>query len=174
MNFTGGSFVFAPFQLFQHIPCLVISQVQTSTNSFNALRLFALTTPFVILRICFPFTTPAATLVPGAISFTFLSSVSSSKLGLPVFLKVGLTTLHLAFQEFIVVLFQLYLAYLDKNFLIDDAVPSTFAYMPTSFFIVSVTVFQDTLLFNQTIFVFLQQPELIQRLRYHQWLILLR
>ena len=134
MNFTSGSFAFASFHLFQHIPCPAISQAQTSTNSFNALRLFALTTPFAMLRICFPITTPAATLVPVAICFTFLSSVSSSKLGLPVFLKVGLASLHLAFQEFIVVLFQLYLAYLDKHFLIADAVPSTFACMPTSFF----------------------------------------
>ena len=56
-----------------------------------------------------------------AISFTFLSSVSSNKLGFPAFLKVGLATLHLAFQEFSIVLLKLYLAYLDENVLITDA-----------------------------------------------------
>ena len=86
-------------------------------NSFNALGLFALTTPFGMLRICFLFITPPTALVLIAISFTFLSSISSSKLGLPAFVKVGLATLHLAFQEFTVVLLKLYLAYLDENFL---------------------------------------------------------
>ena len=64
-----------------------------------------------------------------------------SKLGLPAFLKVGLATLHLALQEFTEVLLKLHVAYLDENFLIADAVPQTFAYMPTSIFIVSETIF---------------------------------
>ena len=85
--------------------------------------LFSLTTPFAMLRICFLFITPPAALVPIAISFTFLSSVSSSKLGLPAFLNVGLATLRLAFQEFTVVLLKLYRPCLDENFLVDDAVP---------------------------------------------------
>ena len=134
INFTSGSFAFAPFQLFQHMSCSAISQVQTSTM-------------FGMLRICFLFITPPAALGPIAISFTFLSSVSSNKLGLPSFLKVGLATLHLAFQEFTVLLKLYYAKYLDENFLIADLVPQTFAYMPTSLFIA------------YTIFVFLQQSE---------------
>ena len=55
--------------------------------------------------------------------YTFLSTVSFSKLGLPVFSKVGSPTLHLAFQEFTVVLLKLYFAYLDENVLLADAVP---------------------------------------------------
>ena len=130
INFTSGSFAFAPFQLFQHISCPAISHVQTSTKLFQHIKIVCSNNT---LRICFLFITPQVAFVPFAIFFTFQSSVSSSKLGLPPFLKVGLATLYLAFQEFTVVLLKLNLAYLDESCLIHDAVQQTFAYMPTYF-----------------------------------------
>ena len=108
-------------------------------NSFNELGLFALTTPCAMMRISILFITPLSALVPIAISFTLLSSVSSSKLGLPAFLKVGLATFHLDFQAFTVVLLKLYLTYLDQNFLITDAVPDILYIHVYFFFIVSGT-----------------------------------
>ena len=145
INFTSGSFAFAPFQLFQHISCPAISHVQTSTKLFQRIKIVRSNNT---LRICFLFITPQVAFVPFAILFTFQSSVSSSKLGLPPFLKVGLATLYLAFQEFTVVLLKLNLAYLDESCLIHDAVQQTFAYMPTSFFLFQEQFF-DTLFFCQ-------------------------
>ena len=130
INFTSGSFAFAPFQLFQHISCPAISHVQTSTKLFQHIKIVCSNNT---LRICFLFITPQVAFVPFAIFFTFQSSISSNKLRLPAFLKVGLSTLHLAFQEFTMVIYQLNLAYLDENCLMPDAVPQTFAYMPISF-----------------------------------------
>ena len=107
-----------------------------------------------MLRICFLFITPPVAVVQTAIYFTCLSSVSSSKLGLPAFLKVGLATLHLAFVELTVVLLTLYLAYLGDYFFIADAVPLTFAYMSSSFLLFQEQSFA-TLLFDYTILVLL-------------------
>ena len=59
--------------------------------------------------------------------------------------------MDLAFQEFTVVVLTLYLAYLDENLLIADAVPET---LHTTFLLFQEQPF-DTLPFDYRIFVFL-------------------